>query len=509
MQKLFLLIITYILLLASSAHAKGIVTTIDADVSSDFALDEKNSKLYAVTDSSDGILVIETVFNGAETAIPLMDKIQNLLDINQNTEIIYGHRQLTGGFTNPSPPAIVVVDVNSSLETTQFFDQIGSTNDIDVDSKNNLVFTCGGLFQDGKLRSIDGSSNEIIDQITVGKDAVQLAIDDVNNKVFTLDSTSSSIHVVDVMSGMLSDGGTISLGDNVSASRLEVNPNTDRAYVNDFNGNSIIVINTMSQKVIDTISLDSLGIFISQDGGSPVGIAVDPVKNKIYVGFNDKSQTLPDSVLAIDGNTLTLDEQTEIGIATISEMKVDTNRNNVYILDDLNDQIIVVGGSLVTSSNGGNDNGSSGDNSSDTSDDSDSEPVVEKPAKQIKTALKDLKQAKKAAKKNGAPKGLFGELGNFFKTTKKFLKKTTKQCKRKIKQEVEAKVVVSGIDALLNAVDGKKCGSSLFQTTGSFDSCINDTIVDSFKVDIEPPLGTIETILETPGLSISDFCNVD
>ena len=79
---------------------------------------------------------------------------------------------------------------------------------------------------------------------------------------------------------------------------VELNPLTNRLYVAHFNDDTVSVIDTTTNTVLDTIGV----------GSFPAGLAVNPIANIVYV-----SNRFEDTVSVIDGNTNTVIDTIPVG----------------------------------------------------------------------------------------------------------------------------------------------------------------------------------------------------
>jgi YVTN family beta-propeller protein len=92
---------------------------------------------------------------------------------------------------------------------------------------------------------------------------------------------------------------------------VAVNPNTNMAYVSNSRSNTVSIINTVNDRVVDNVTV----------GNSPYGLAVNHFENTIYVA-NFRSNT----VSVVDGSTNTV----------VDTIKVDTNPLEVVVNPDTN-----------------------------------------------------------------------------------------------------------------------------------------------------------------------------
>ena len=168
-------------------------------------------------------------------------------------------------------------------------------NAVAVDSVKNRIYVTSP--ENDKLYIIDGFSDKVISEIQMGRSAADLAIDTGEfggfaSIVFVANSASDSISVLDSSTGRLVENITMTKG--ASPYTLAVNPVSNKLYVTTAN-NAITVIDyattsnhTLESELSSTIPV---GLF-------PQGIVVDHTTNKVYV-----SNTGENTVSVINGST--------------------------------------------------------------------------------------------------------------------------------------------------------------------------------------------------------------
>jgi YVTN family beta-propeller protein len=109
----------------------------------------------------------------------------------------------------------------------------------------------------------------------VGKFPYGIAINPFINRVYVTNIESHTVSVIDALSDKVIDNITVDKG----PVGIAVNPSTNIIYVTNYASNTVSVINGANNKVIANITV----------GKGPVGIAVNPMTNKIYLTNIDSS----------------------------------------------------------------------------------------------------------------------------------------------------------------------------------------------------------------------------
>jgi len=151
----------------------------------------------------------------------------------------------------------------------------------------------------------------ILTPISVGKipDGVFLNLD--TNRAYIPNTGSNTVSVIDTTTNTVID--TIKVG--VDPEGMVINPDTNRAYVANTGSNNVSVIDTTTNTVIDTIRV---GIF-------PDTVEVNPDTNRVYVTNEDSG-----TVSVIDTTTNTVIDTIAVGGCTI-DSSVDRTTNLLYV----------------------------------------------------------------------------------------------------------------------------------------------------------------------------------
>ncbi|MGC8993144.1 MAG: YncE family protein, partial [Thermoplasmata archaeon] len=151
------------------------------------------------------------------------------------------------------------------------------------DSVNNEIYAAPG-WDVNYITVINGSTNQIIGNITVGYMPDGIAYDPTNNNIYVANLISNNITVI--------SGYTNKVIDNISSiyspAGIAYDTANDNIYLTNFASNNVTVISSNTNKIIDNITV---GFF-------PYGLLFDQTNNKIYV-----ANTLSNNVTVISGIT--------------------------------------------------------------------------------------------------------------------------------------------------------------------------------------------------------------
>ena len=107
-----------------------------------------------------------------------------------------------------------------------------------------------------------------------------------NNNIYVANLNSNTVSVIDTTTNTVID--TIDVG--VSPDAMDLNPSSGNLYTADYNSNTVSVIDTTTNTVIDTIPV----------GNNPDAIEFNPSNNNMYVA-NHRSNTI--TVIGADTST--------------------------------------------------------------------------------------------------------------------------------------------------------------------------------------------------------------
>lgn len=474
--------------------AQGIETDIPvSNATGTFTIDTGQNKIFLTDTFNMNIPVIDLSTNNVITNIHPLLVPSDLISVNSNTGEVYVQK------LTPNPSGLLILDGKTNMDFEPFAKEInfpgnpGSINDVESDPDSNKTFSSGSLNGNGQFWVIEDGI--LKDTLTLGNDIDEIAICS-SSKVIVSEKSSNQVHLLEIsgttamltksraISDKTSHSELISNG-KISNAPIACNPKTKRAYLAGSH-DSVIIINTETLDVIKTLAIDNLAKEFEE--GIVNDIALNPITNKIYIGHTGNNAN---KLLVIDGASNKLDEETDLGIDTqISQIRVNPKTNKAYVLDIVNDFLIVIAGSSNPSQNGEN-NGSNGSSS-----------TMSGTLSEMSETVKDLKNVKKDIQTlEGPTESILNPLNTLIKDTKKFIKKTSKQCKRNILKNVETELIIGGIDSVLQAVDKSSCKNQ----PGNPDpgaQCFADAAVSGFLPGLEDPLDRLSILVQ-----VEDLCN--
>lgn len=262
-----------------------------------FAIDvnPNTNRAYVAASLIDSVIVIDTSQNKIITTIPVGNDPEGIA-VNQETNMIY----VANTHNSDSPDSISVIDGVSNKVIGSIDVRSISNNGLGadfpsamaIDAERNLLYI-GGTASTAIL-IVNGSNNEIIDHVERNGNFRRMVLDSATDRVY---AANIDYGIIDVI-GISDDGGVDKhvLMDPISKNNdepitypqaIDINQKTSRIYVSD-GDSSILVIDGESRQILSRIDV----------GRIPLGIAVDPETNMIYVANFDS-----DSISVIDGIT--------------------------------------------------------------------------------------------------------------------------------------------------------------------------------------------------------------
>ncbi|WLR42476.1 YncE family protein [Bacillus carboniphilus] len=281
------------------------------------------------------------VTNFESNDVSVIDAITNMV-VNTITGINTPTGVATNSVTNLVYVAsdvffmLSVIDASTNLITNTIpaginVEQFG----VAVNENENLIYLANNGGAANTVTIVDGTSNVIIDTVTVPSAAKGVAVDQQRNLTYVTSEFSGIVSVIDGDNGFVITA-TVTVGG--SPRDLAVNESTNKIYVTGTGGpsnNLVSVISGGSFVVTATISV----------GNSPVGIALNEENNLIYV-----TNQGPNYVAVIDGNL-------DVVTATISVGEFPTaitlieDSNVIYVINQFDNNVSVIDGdtNIVTS----------------------------------------------------------------------------------------------------------------------------------------------------------------
>jgi YVTN family beta-propeller protein len=275
------------------------------------AMNPVTNKLYVTNQQSADLTVVDGATN-ATVAVPVGLR-PTVLCVNPVTNRIY--------VADSGNSDVSVIDgATNSLITTLNFP--GRVNAIGMNPVTNKIYLTDA--NTDSMTVIDDATNAIA-LIAVGAGPSELAINEVTNKIYVVNSLSSP-GTITAVDGASNTTITTFVGMNPAA--IAVNSVTNRIYVSNSGDGTVTVI--------DGTSYTTTAVSI---GGSPGQIAVNPISNKIYVANGTISSG---TVTVIDGATNTT-TSLNVGMGPMS-IAIDRVLNKVYVTNGLSNSVTTIDG---------------------------------------------------------------------------------------------------------------------------------------------------------------------
>jgi YVTN family beta-propeller protein len=290
------------------------------------ALNPVTNKIYVADEGGGNVLVIDGATN-ASTQVSTGSNSPKAIAVNPVTNKIYAANQNTN-FVSVIDGATNTVTMVGIPTTADAVVVNPVTNKIYVASQcdPNAAPSCGF----GIITVIDGVTNTATTVSTGnynGHSTLELAVNQVTNKVYLADSTSGALGVT-VLDGATNNVTTITAGNYSYA--VAVNSVTNTIYAANQIDNTVTVIDGATNKTT-TLSV----------GKSPSAVAVNPVTNKIYVAnFGDQTVTV------IDGANNTT-STVGVGLGP-TDLAVNLMTNQVYVANYDSATVSVIDGATNT-----------------------------------------------------------------------------------------------------------------------------------------------------------------
>ena len=338
---------------ATNTTAK--VTDASASSPEGVAVDPVTNKTYIANGRSGNVTVIDGATNSEATVSVGTNPFS--VDVNPVTNKVYVANQNTGdvtiidGVTNStstvstgaSPQAVAVNPITDKIYVANLGSDItvidGATNAttsvtagagpeaVAVNPVTNKIYVANQ--NSANVTVIDGATNGT-SNVAAGANPVAVAVNPVTNQIYVANegtiSTAGSVTVID---GVTSATTSIDVGAVPSVLpgpfAVAVNPITNKVYVANNSGNSVIIIDG----VTNTIKNVAVGV-------NPFTLAVNPLTNKIYVA------NLGGGVTVIDGAT----NATTTAAAGSSPRAVAVNlsSNKIYVANQTGNDVTIIDG---------------------------------------------------------------------------------------------------------------------------------------------------------------------
>ena len=327
------LLIMLTVLATPVALAQAIVATVSVGPGpAGIAANSVTNKIFVASSSSGRVTVIDGASNTQVASIGLgvttnqigLDPTTNLLYVStQQASVIY---LLDGS----SYTVAGTIGLPCAFSAGTGIDA-GAGAGVGVDVATNTIYV--SCPTSDALVTIDGNTNTVTSMIPLSSctvDPFGVAVNPTLNRIYIADLKSNNVMVIDSTTDTML--ACISAGVANGHVGLDVNPNTDMVYVADSGsggGNSLVVIDGVTNTVSSTIP---------SVGGFPYGVAVDSVRNTIYVTSQSGSR-----VSVINGATNSVVDMVPVPTPPGFEA-ANPSTNFIYVSEPLSDQVIVISG---------------------------------------------------------------------------------------------------------------------------------------------------------------------
>lgn len=200
----------------------------------------------------------------------------------------------------------------------------GPIGDMKVNVVTNRMYFVNPDTEVGSVGVLDGSTNQIIARINVGRFPFQLAINPRTNRIYVPNFRDATVSVINGQTNQVIQ--TIKVGrfpDNI-----EVNLRTNLIYVTSAFG-TIYVIDGKTNKVRTKIKV----------GGRPSNIVINELTNQVYVTNTGKN-----TVNVINGTTQAIIATIKVGNNPVISPALNVITNRVYVANNLSRFLSVING---------------------------------------------------------------------------------------------------------------------------------------------------------------------
>ncbi len=294
------------------------------------AVSPNTDRIYVDNFASNSVSVIDGSRNNLVANIT---GVKTTLDFDLRTGVAVNPKTNTIYVTRQNDDLLYVVDGSSDAVIAAVNVGIGPVG-IAVNPDTNKIYVANSGFHGiqavGKssISVLDGTTNTILKNIVVGSQPAAVAVNTNTNRIYASNFGSDSVSVI--------DGSTDSVVTNITGIpqpiRAAVNANTNRVYVSSMSG-SLSVIDGSSNTIMAKIKVGS-------SDSEPLGVAVNPNSNKIYVVIQRSA-----SVSLVDGSTNALVRTINVGNTPV-EIAVNPDTNEIYVTNYNSWTVSVIDGSV-------------------------------------------------------------------------------------------------------------------------------------------------------------------
>jgi YVTN family beta-propeller protein len=232
-----------------------------------------NQTSHSLHDSYD----LEFIEDGKMTKITyiLNDKNKNIYSLyyQANSDEFYSFQPIIEQMSDPN---CFKLDPDSKSRAYTGFKVGDKPLGIAINHKTNTIYVANSLNR--SVSAINSSNNEVLSSISVSHEPKAIAVNPLTNTIYV--TQTRSVSVIDGKNNTLKANITLDMKSPIS---IAVNPSTDTVYVADGDSKKITVIDgTMNKNVTDIQLERDDGAERPQDRPGKIGIAVDPIRNRVY-----------------------------------------------------------------------------------------------------------------------------------------------------------------------------------------------------------------------------------
>jgi YVTN family beta-propeller protein len=224
------------------------------------AVNPNAKKVYVANEYSNTVSVLNTEPEKVQNRINV-GVFPYSIDTNPLNNRVY--------VTNRGSNTVSVID--GSIDTKLMDITVGkSPVGIAVNPSANWIYVTN---LDGTVSVIDGISNEVINTIQVGRIPYAVTVNPLSDRIYVADIGSNAVSVIDGETNRIVT--TIPVGKKPKGLAIDItDEGNNRLYVANYDSDSISIIDMTTNRVIGNIT---------SGGDSPVGIAINPITEKLYV----------------------------------------------------------------------------------------------------------------------------------------------------------------------------------------------------------------------------------
>ena len=310
------------------------------------AFDQENREIFAAS-VMEGIMPHSTLFQinamtGSITSnVSIEGAISDIIYVHDNNDL-YASVTINSSANSFGSVSVISGETAQQIATIQ----VGVAPDgLIYDPKNGDVYVANS--NSSSLSVIDISTNKIIETIPVDIDPVSLVYDSSNDEIYITDANTGRLSIVDANTSLFQ--GSIVIG--TSPTSITYDATNDDLYIAN---NVSISLGSENQGIVTIVSASSinstLDIVVSNSqptsnislegeipvGGTPVGIAYDPLNSEMYV-----IDFASDSVSVINTSTDTVIANVVVGFGP-SDIVLDPDNSDVYVVDTNSNNVVAI-----------------------------------------------------------------------------------------------------------------------------------------------------------------------